>query len=105
LLGLPGGTASPLFPAVAAAAAARGVGLTLVAGRGDDPDTSGQRTVWVMDTAAFPFYQGEVYHQFHDGFMPGENYPEKEYNGIRTRAYQAGRLQPTGCPDSVDFKA
>jgi len=101
LLGLPGGTASPLFPAVAAAAAARGVGLTLLAGKGDDPDTSGQRAVWVMDTAAFPFYQGEVYHQFHDGFVPGENYPEKEYNGMRDRAYKAGRLQPTGCPDSV----
>jgi len=101
LLGLPGGTSSPLYADVAAAAAARGVGLTLAAGKGDDPDTVGKGTVWVMDTAAFPFHQGEVYHQYHDGFMPGENYPDKEYNGMRDRAYKAGRLKSTGCPDSV----
>jgi hypothetical protein len=39
--------------------------ITLKAGRGDDPDTLFQRTVWVMDTAAFPFRQAELYHQFH----------------------------------------
>lgn len=102
LLGLPGGVSSPLFPAVAAAAEARGVGfINLLAGHGNDADTLGKKAVWVMDTTAFPFYQGEVYHQYHDGFMPGEDYPSKEYNGMRERAYKAGRLQSTGCPDSV----
>jgi hypothetical protein len=28
-----------------------------------------------MDSNKFPFYQGEVYHQYHDGFFPGEDYP------------------------------
>jgi len=100
LLGMPGGTASPLYAAVAEAAERRGVGLTLSAGGGDDPDTLGKKNVWVMDSTKFPFYQAEVYHQYHDGFMPGEDYP-KAYNNMQTSQYQAGRLNPTGCPDVV----
>lgn len=34
-----------------------------------------------MDSNEFKFYQGEIYHQFHDGFMPGESYPQS-YNDI-----------------------
>jgi hypothetical protein len=40
-------------------------GISLKEGKGNDPDTLGKRTVWVMDTAVFPFRQAEVYHQFH----------------------------------------
>ena len=32
-------------------------------GKGNDPDTSGKRAVFVYDTEKFPFYAGEVYHQ------------------------------------------
>ena len=34
-----------------------------VQGRGNDPDTSGKRAVFVYDSDKFPFYAGEVYHQ------------------------------------------
>lgn len=62
LLGLPGGTQHPMYKEVAAAAEAKG--MTLEAGKGNDPDTLGRKLVYVYDTAKFPFYQAEVYHQF-----------------------------------------
>lgn len=72
----------------------------------------------VMDSDKFPFYQAEVYHQFHgnahniyshtlftailliciDGFMPGEQYPET-YNAIRQAKTSSGELKETGCPE------
>ena len=63
LVGLPGGVQSPLYPALEKAAAERG--LRLAVGKGDDADTLGKRAVWVMDSDKFPFYQAEIYHQFH----------------------------------------
>ena len=80
--------------------ALEGKGLKLARGSGDDGDTLGTGKVWLYDTAAFPFYQAEVYHQFHDGFMRGEQYGPK-YNGLRMTAYEEGRLSDTGCPDIV----
>lgn len=58
LIGLPGGRGHPSFARVAAAADARG--LTLVDGKGNDPDSLGKKIVYVMDSTRFPFYQGEV---------------------------------------------
>ena len=89
---------SPLLSAINDAVKAKG--LTLAKGNGDDSDTLGLAKVWVYDTADFPFYQAEVYHQCHDGFMKGEQYG-KAYNDLRMRAYNAGRLGDTGCPDIV----
>jgi len=34
------------------------------AGTGGDPDV--MNTVWIYDTAVFPFHRAEEYHQFHD---------------------------------------
>tara|TARA_B110000091_G_C13620240_1_gene392642 strand:- start:520 stop:678 length:159 start_codon:yes stop_codon:yes gene_type:complete len=48
----------------------------------------------------YPFQQAEIYHQFHDGFMPGEQYPES-YNAQAAAAFKDGRIQTTGCPDSL----
>ena len=98
LLGLPGGVNSPLYAAVKEAADARG--LALLEGKGNDPDTLGKRAVFVMDTAAFPFRQAEVYHQFHDGFMAGEQYGAL-YHGLQAAALKDGRLHYTGCPDTT----
>jgi hypothetical protein len=56
---------SEAYPIVAEAAKREGLQLKLVEGKGDDPDTLGKKIVWVMDTAKFPFIQGEVYHQYH----------------------------------------
>lgn len=47
-----------MFGKVEAAASERG--LKLVDGKGNDPDTLGTRTVYVMDSKKFPFYQAEV---------------------------------------------
>jgi len=74
--------------------------MTLKPGAGNDPDTLGKRTIWVYDTAAFPFHQAEVYHQMHDGFFPGEDYP-RAYNDLALAYYRAGKLAPSGCPDIV----
>jgi len=52
-----------------------------------------------MDSNEFIFYQGEIYHQFHDGFMPGENYPPS-YNDIVHLKIEDGSLEKTGCPSS-----
>ena len=98
LVGIPGGEKSPLAAAVADALKPKG--LTLVAGVGDDKDTLGTGKVWLYDTAQFPFFQAEVYHQYHDGFMRGEQYGSK-YNNLRFTAFDEGRLSETGCPDVV----
>ena len=100
LIGLPGGIQGPSFSMIEQAAKEQGVGLKFMEGKGDDPDTLGKKIVWVMDTAKFPFYQAEIYHQYHDGFMAGEQYPES-YNALAMKAYKQGRLKETGCPDIV----
>jgi len=97
LLGLPSGINHAAYPAVEAAAKAKGMSLNL--GKGNDPDTLGTKSAFVMDSTKFPFYQGEVYHQFHDDFQsPAYG---KKYNGLATIAFDDGRLKVTGCPDRV----
>merc|ERR1740139_1039808 len=61
------------------ASIATGDKLDFAFGKGDDPDA--RKTSFVMDSANFPFYVAEQYHQFHDGFNIGENYPGT-YNGL-----------------------
>ena len=58
VLGLPGGLSSPLFPLVQKA---NTHGMALKAGHGGDGgDADEENSVWVMDTAAFPFWPAEV---------------------------------------------
>lgn len=52
--------------------------------------------VFVMDTAAFPFFKGEVYHQFHNDMT--EDYGRK-YNDLRNKYAGDGRMEETGCPE------
>jgi len=96
MIGLPGGIASPYFADINELAKEQG--LSLKTGQGNDPDTLGKKTVWLMDSNAFPFRQAEIYHQYHDGFMPGEQYPES-YNALVKKALASGKIAPTGCPD------
>ena len=58
LVGLPGGVNGDLYPILKRL----NIGLNLVEGLGQG-DTLGEGTVYVYDTAAYPFYQGEQYHQ------------------------------------------
>jgi len=98
LLGIPGGVKSPLFPAIQEAATKSGKGIKLVEGKGNDPDTLFKGTIFVMDTARFPFRQAEIYHQYHDGFMPGEQYG-RSYHSLIDQALKDGRVKGTGCPE------
>ena len=98
LVGLPGGMTNPLFKPLEEEATK--VGLKIVEGVGGDKDTSGKKMVWIYNSDKFPFKQAEIYHQFHDGFMPGEQYPQS-YNNLAKEAYKDGRIVATGCPDSI----
>lgn len=71
MIGLPGGVNSPFFDELKSISADK---VTLVEGKGSDPDTLGKKIVYVYDTKDFPFHQAEVYHQFHDGFIRGQQY-------------------------------
>jgi peptide methionine sulfoxide reductase MsrA len=97
LIGLPGGMSHPMYPQVEEAGIAKG--FTLEAGKGNDPDTFGKKLVYVYDSNKFPFYQAEVYHQYHNDFQsPAYG---KEYNNLANVALEDGRIHPTGCPDRV----
>jgi hypothetical protein len=97
LIGLNGGISHPLYPSIQATA--EKAGFLLEEGKGNDPDTIGKRLVYVYDTAAFPFYQAEVYHQFHNDFQsPAYG---SAYNRLADLAFAEGRIKTTGCPDKV----
>ena len=53
-----------------------------------------------MDSEKFPFFQGEPYHQFHDGFAQGEDYPNS-YNGLANKLFKAGTIKDGGCPNGL----
>ena len=96
-MGLPGGVNHPAYPGVEAAAA--DAGFTLVAAKGNDPDTLRKQLVYVHDTAQYPFYQAEVYHQYHNDFQSPPY--GKAYNNLVQIAFEEGRIKTTGCPDRV----
>lgn len=124
LIGLPGGVDSTSFAAVSDAL--RG-SLGFFRGTGSDGDTLGPSEVWLYDTENFPFYQAEVYQQYHFGRMSSfvEEYNKKQaydeesraqqqikakkdkgilpdkYDNLRRQAYDDSRLFKTGCPDIV----
>lgn len=63
ILGLSGGPKHPLYSPIKKVAKA--AGYKLQSGTGSDPDTLGTQIVFLYDTQKFPFYQAEIYHQFH----------------------------------------
>ena len=56
----------------------------------------GERAKSVQHVQYFEYV--EIYHQFHDGFMPNEQYPQT-YNSMMNSAFKDGRIVSTGCPD------
>jgi len=96
-LGLPGGVDSPLFDVVRKAALESPGGMKLFKGKGDEPDTIGDKAVLVYDSNKFPFYPAELYHQFHNDFI-GAPYG-KQYNDLLKSQYEAGKLKRGMCPD------
>jgi hypothetical protein len=43
--------------------------MKVLEGKGDDPDTLKAKSIFVYDTAKYPFYAGEVYHQVHSPLL------------------------------------
>jgi hypothetical protein len=97
LIGLPGGTKHTSYPLVEEAA--EKAGFKLVEGKGNDGDTLGKQMVFVYDSLKFPFYQAEVYHQYHNDFQSPPY--GKEYNQLVNLALEEGRIKATGCPDRI----
>jgi hypothetical protein len=79
--------------------AAEKAGFKLVEGKGNDGDTLGKQMVFVYDSLKFPFYQAEVYHQYHNDFQSPPY--GKEYNQLVNLALEEGRIKATGCPDRI----
>ena len=80
------------------ASLATGDRVDFAAGQGNDADA--RALVWLMDTTAFPLVRAENYHQFHDGFAWGENYPDS-YDGLRESQSRAGDFKGTACPNGM----
>ena len=59
--------------------------------------------VWIVDSRAFPFFAGEVYHQMHCNFFASEGmpYPDSYVLGLWKQMQQTGAIKPTGCPEST----
>jgi peptide methionine sulfoxide reductase MsrA len=97
LVGIPGGRSSPLAAALVKASVATGDKLDFAVGKGDDGDVP--KVSFIMDTADFPFYVAEQYHQFHDGFRLDEGYPES-YNSLARTFASKGENFGT-CPNGM----
>lgn len=98
LIGFPGGVASSYAKELIKVSQDHGDKLDFAKGKGDDPDA--RALCFVMDTADFPFYVAEQYHQFHDGFNLGENYPNS-YNSLASQMSKAGVLGESKCPNGL----
>jgi hypothetical protein len=64
-------------------------GMRLVQGAGDEGDTLAVKTVLVYDSNKFPFYEGELYQQFHDDVV-GTKVSHAQWNGL----VQSARMPP-----------
>lgn len=54
-------------------------------------------TVWIIDSDKFPFYQAEIYHQFHNGL--GKRFPTKYTKDLKDMAIENKIVKETGCPE------
>ncbi len=87
LVGIPGGKNSALAELLVKASVSQGDKLDWAVGRGDDRDLA--KVSFIMDTAEYPSFVAEQYHQFHDGFAFGENYPNS-YNSLASAFAKKG---------------
>lgn len=94
-IGIPGGVGSPFLAEFESAQEGNvAQPFTMRAGNGSDPDTLGVPLVYVYDETKFPFYLGEVYHQFHDDMVEKYDAP---YHALKGVFLEKGTLAPTGC--------
>ncbi|CAG9467039.1 unnamed protein product [Pedinophyceae sp. YPF-701] len=92
VVGLPGGTDSPLMRILQEENVNK---MALLPGKGNEPDKI--NTVYIMDTDKFPFYRAEVYHQYHNGI--GKAFENDYTFGAKKTALKRGLIGGTGCPD------
>jgi peptide methionine sulfoxide reductase MsrA len=97
LVAFKGGSKSPLAQQLVEASKATGDQLDFAVGKGSDDDIA--RLVWIMNIDQYPFFIGEQYHQFHDGFNFGENYPNS-YNSLAQKYAQKGENFGS-CPNGM----
>jgi len=98
VIGLPGGIDSPLFADVVAANAPFGMLLL----PGNSPNgTEELNVVRILNTSDFPFYIGEMYHQYHLNFFQSEGmpYPMNYTEGLWTHMVGRGLVVSNGCPE------
>lgn len=98
VVGLPGGLQSVYANLLIETSKQSGDKLDFAKGSGGDPDRRG--LAFVMDTTDFPFFVGEQYHQFHDGFNFGENYPGS-YNSLAANLAKGNKLGVSNCPNGL----
>ena len=70
-------------------------GVILRAGRGRG-DTIDEGTIYVYDTADFPFYRGEQYHQFHANTVLRRAVPASYTGALKAAQIRAHKIDPTG---------
>ena len=63
-------------------------------------DTIDEGTLYVYDTAIFPFYRAEQYHQFHENTVLRRSVPSAYTVDLKRTLAAVGKIDPTGCPDS-----
>jgi len=97
-LGLPGGIENDAIGVLKQFAAEKG--MKVLPGKGNEADTLKDRIIYVYDTQAFPFYPGELYHQYHNDM--GQDYG-KEYAAMRSLAEKRGALSVSSCPGDAKF--
>ena len=95
LVGVPGGVTSDYAKQLVQVSQENGDKLDFAKGRGDDPDA--RALCFVMDSNEYPFFVAEPYHQFHDGFNWGENYPGA-YNDLASQLAKKNVLGESQCP-------
>jgi hypothetical protein len=59
-------------------------------------------SVWIYDSDQLPFYEAEMYHQFHDGL--GYRFPTEYTVELKKNAMQRGLVRSTGCPEMRERK-
>jgi methionine-R-sulfoxide reductase len=94
-IGIPGGIHGDLYSLIAAANTRH---MPLVEGHGA-ADTLDEQTIYVYDTASFPFYRGEQYHQFHSNNVLRRALPANYTGALKETQARLGLIDPTGCPD------
>lgn len=102
VIGLPGGIKSEYMTILREANVN---GMDLREGKGNEnKGIFGQPTeddllnvVWMVDSNERPFYQAEVYHQYHNGI--GEAFPQDYTTELKNKALQSGLIKNTGCTE------